>query len=932
MTPRPVNAHPCRHRSRLSRRVLLVLSLLALTGVMVAQTSTSPAEKGILSYRLSNGIMLLAQPRYDITYARASIYLPIPEPLRTRSLELSRTLARLYLDTAPEGQETPRQIMATLDTQVNITRDGPYVAFHLHCLEESLPRAVGTLLDIIAQNRFASPYEEQARQLIRHQQEESEAIGWSVLAPEVEESLLAGRSLSVAVQPNAPLGINPDTLHAAWPLFLDPTRIRLVLSGRGDVAETARVVSEHTQKWKPPKEEVHLDATPAPPTGVDFVEWRHPVSTHRIVIYLTGPGERAADLPAFLVACSTLADGMTSVLGRGFLTPDKMVPALLESRFRLTGNRSLFTVEIACPLSSFDTAELNFFTAAEMVRRGKLLAIDPDRGRNQAFVHAARTLESFDRFHWQLLRTGRPITNAFFTHWRTRLQKVSTKAIQAACARYITLDRAVVLELTGSAGEPRGFTADTFRESMRSLLPLAIRDRLEAFKNIPDIPLALPKADPLPQAGLEYREEVVSSGILRGPDVLLAERYFEPLVWMDIYYPGGRLVEPAKWTGINRLALLQRFLTIRDTQKRLLLDQFEMLGGRFTIVEGLEYSGVRLLFPAYFRKPITGLAFEILHRRQPAEKDIQATLPWARVWDDDDQLPPAEDVLRQAFAGLYGTGTAFTRMIDGLREVTAADVTTHYDRHFYRILPSVAILGCFQGTDLLPEIAESAAGSSFGELKLAPVQMVFPHGKVTESQSSGRQLVDIAFPGPYAGDPDLLRLEVLKWLYFGPQHQAGPAGETWFTILPLMSRGSIHLRFFDPGSDTPATIQATLKWLKELGSGAINSWNLATAIKMAELEEARRSTIPDEQVRWMALNAMWKSNLWKDNVRTEAIHNISKARLKDMINRYFALGKYAVAAVDAPSAAVATPSETAPTPPEEKKAQPPSIPTASSSK
>jgi hypothetical protein len=317
--------------------------------------------------------------------------------------------------------------------------------------------------------------------------------------------------------------------------------------------------------------------------------------------------------------------------------------------------------------------------------------------------------------------------------------------------------------------------------------------------------------------------------------------------------------------------------------------------------------------PNYFRQAVTGQFFKILHRHRPEQDDLAKVLPWQDLWSRSVGESPARQVLTEANATFYGLGNPFGRQTDSPLDLDTETIAHHYSRHFYRVLPHVAILGDIQGTELLPVMSEFVAGSIFTNADLPLLRPVFPPGKLPADPAVDHCVADLVLPGPYAGDKDQVRMEILRWLYFNHPEIMGAFPAAWVDVQPLLSRGSVHIRFLTDGAGLTETVPRILKHLKELAGKPINSWSLATSIKRTQLDYAVRKTDPWSRCHWLAMNSMWGSPYWNDAAYNEILTSIRKDQIREMLLRYFDGDNYSLAylPVAAPPAAE-----------EEKPAQP----------
>lgn len=859
---------------------------------------TAPAEErsiGLQTYSISNGVTVYFQPRYDLEATFVSLYLPFPAIFRNEGPGVARYLGALYLDTAGAGEDSLRQQLATLDATASMDFEGDHLVFRLRCLPGSLNRSLGATLKTIAGGRLREPFLGQARGVIERENRLALSRGWPEIRDRMVESLRQGNRLADVCRELSGEIPRMELLTGIRPGLLDPAKVRLVVTGSSKVGEAIPVLIENVKEWKSEPVDSALRPLPEPLPGFDFDEWQVPADPSRVVLCFRGPADSSPQMHAFCLAASMLAGGFTSLAGKQFYTDQKMIPVIPRCRFFPGEKASYFMVELQTAAPDFDDAERAFFTALRMLTLGKWHAVDLERCRHQAFVLLVESTGRLPVIH-DRIRASRQAENIrSYGDWKEKLEAVKGEAVTEAARQWLTMDRCTVLELPGSKTS-RGYTARSFRETMEGLIPVALKESLEKFTKLPDIPLEVPAADPLPAIKPETVENVVASGILRGPGVLLAERHRLPLIHLEVAYPGGVLTVPDGYRALGNLALLQRFFGCRDGQERLYLERLEMLGGRVEIQEEPEACRVSCVFPAYFRRTVTDHLFRILHWRETKVEDTSRCLSFARLWDGQTQPAPATRLIQETMGRLYGPGNPFARQSGRLSKATVPEIQQYYERQFYRALPRISLVGDFEGTELLAVIGEYVSGSSFSDQTPAPFPAVFNEGKLPDAAAPAGWLEALAFPGPYGGENDLLRLEVLRRLFFETDRQAPPVDRVF--ALPLLSRGCIQIHF-PAGVGTSTTAAGLLDWFKNLAGKPINSWNLATAIKMTELSLAVELSEPDALSDWLVRNALWKGRLWDKAVRDDVFQKISKEQIRDLASRFLLSGKFAHATVPA---------------------------------
>ena len=170
------------------------------------------------------------------------------------------------------------------------------MVFQLLCLPDGMPRALASLMETLATDRLKEPFWSQAESILRGRDLRHQAEGWSAVRDDFETSLALGASLEEAVANVGTPPLPPDVLARCRARMLDPASIRIVLTGRGDVASAARLLLEKTAKWKKPAD-TPAAAPPPSAASAGFAEWNLPADPPAVVVYLGGPGRTSPAWP-----------------------------------------------------------------------------------------------------------------------------------------------------------------------------------------------------------------------------------------------------------------------------------------------------------------------------------------------------------------------------------------------------------------------------------------------------------------------------------------------------------------------------------------------------------------------------------------------------------------------------------------------------------
>ena len=130
-----------------------------------------------------------------------------------------------------------------------------------------------------------------------------------------------------------------------------------------------------------------------------------------------------------------------------------------------------------------------------------------------------------------------------------KLNELAAADLKTTAGMYLDSSRAYIREFI-PAGFSRGFTPESFRETVNILMPLAqsaMEKRLEKLTyNEPEISFSIPE---MPAAAVP--PELKRSSVLRGPDIHIYEVHNAPLVDVGIFYAGGFTDENPADAGIT---------------------------------------------------------------------------------------------------------------------------------------------------------------------------------------------------------------------------------------------------------------------------------------------------------------------------------------------------------------------------------------------
>lgn len=861
---------------------------VAMAAAVSAQVRPAPPPKGLLAFQVAPGFEALAQPRFEEDFGRVSLHVPLPAPLRPQAPSLVKALEILLLDLPPaDGGETGRQILATQDAVASLEFDGESMVAELRGLPGNLPRATALFREVLGRNRLTDADWAALDLEWKARAHRLQAEGWPALRGTLESHIADGLDMGDAIRTIGSPVPDREQVRVLAQALQGNRGLRAVISGRCDPGEVAPRLMVKPGAGSPASPH-SFDAGPEAAYGGSGVRYAAPswaVAAPRLVFYYRGPALDSPRFPAFAAVGALLAGGVTSLAGRALGAGTAPVPFLSEVRLLSSARGTLLAAEYVVPGDRLEDAALRFLAAGERARAGVLGAVDLDRTRNQAFRLAARAIGESDAFHRFILAHRSPVPRDPYAAIRKALNGMDLAELGQASREFLDPDRAFLLEL--ATGESRGVTPAAFAEAVSRRLPAVIREVRAAAEKEKDIPLPPPVASSDTEESPERIGGVVSTGILRGPVVLLSESHRMPLVWLSARYPGGAWASSGS-APLGAMGVWQRLLGCRDGQDRLLLEHLERLGADVQVEEAADATLVTLVCPSCHRTSALGIWARMLHGEDPRAEDLARAVPLGPLLAS---IPPgsARDLDRRALASAYGDNHPVARCGLPAPAPGAAEVSAHYARFLRRCIPAMALTGDFLGTELLAVLGEHMAGSEFGTIPLPTLVESFPEGKSFPEGAAGTEPCTLVFPGVYPGEKDQLLLDVALHLLFEGEGRM-PGVEV--RILSLPPRGCVLLHLEGIGREKGA---ALLRGFQDLRTAPLNSWRLATAAKQVELEYALLAGEPWRHVNWLSFCGLWKSRLSSPEERGNLLRGMRKESLKELLGRSLGSGRWGLA-------------------------------------
>ena len=544
-----------------------------------------------------------------------------------------------------------------------------------------------------------------------------------------------------------------------------PNRAMLIVSG--DII-TSDVLTEMVRFYgRGPRspQKPRLPSKAAPDSGFAYFQKRTRDALPRILVGFRTPSCSSPDFAAVQVLKAILAEGEGSIVKRR-LRDEK--GAVLDAEAELGGieNLGLLSVQMTVHPADIDRAEITFFTEIEILKRQ-----DPDN------EELARAVAQLEMLYWYGLQTVSERAAVLADHefrndWKgmssylDRLRRVKAADITRVARRYLNLDDCILIEHLPAQHEERALTREAVRELIMGLLKPATEQEMAAREKVTRPEYQLPRRTAAFKLS-ELNYPMKRASILRGPELFIREDHTQPLIYMGLYYPGGRLFEEGKNAGITSLLLATLLRDTTETSSERLYRQLEIYGGRIMPIVKEDYFGVSFLVSSASVEPALDLLIEMFKFPKLEDDEVkrQKEILLARISREqaDADVALHSGIRRNLFQGhpyaLPGYGHEA-----GLAGLTPQDVRNWYESTIYLRKPMVVIIGDTRGTSLAEYFVRNFSGSRYQDTKLAenfPKALEKPASDVVE-WSGQPSHVAIAFQVPPWGDEDSPVLEVLR--------------------------------------------------------------------------------------------------------------------------------------------------------------------------
>jgi zinc protease len=564
--------------------------------------------------------------------------------------------------------------------------------------------------------------------------------------------------------------ITREKLDNFYRSLYSPDRITLVIVGdvmRDDVLE--KVAELYAPFQRPSVASIALPEEPGQ-NSLRYGNARGDVQQSYVVFGFHTVAPDHPDYLPLLVLSQVLGAGRGSIFYQQLVERQRLLDSydVYQMSFRGVG---MFVISAAFEPEKVDRVEPGVLAEVEMVRKRELEPVELERAFTLLERQYYRALEDCQSRaehlgHYQAILGDYRERDKFVA--KARL--VTPGQIQAAAEKYLKLENLSIFEYEPRSAPPRTFDAAALKSALDQKIPLAVQKR----KSEGDAGLSAG------ESGKSYasfvsdfkRYPLLHTSVLRGPEVYYKENHTVPLVDIAFLYPGGRLDESEKNSGITELALniaARESDHYRDGSLSLAL---ERLGGTLHTVNAPDYCGFTLSILSRNLAQGVRLLGEViqkpLFRDETVDREKQLQLAQLKRIRENNLAYPLQ-LCREALFKPHPYGYSALGTEAGVNALTSAQVDKWFKENITQIKPVVVMVGDIRGTSVVEEFARDFSGSRFKE-KSAPKRALAPLEGVrerTEQREVKQTATALGFNGPAFSDRDSEVLDVIRNMVSG---------------------------------------------------------------------------------------------------------------------------------------------------------------------
>ena len=678
-----------------------------------------------------------------------------------------------------------------------------------------------------------------------------------------------------------------------------PERMMLVVSG--DI-RAGEVLNEAVRLYGDLKPAGNAGGGSIKASQKDFRyrEIRGEIPTPHLLFGFHAPEVNSRDYPALEVLHAVLGIGNGSVLSARLRDGKRII---LDGKTELSTGPGFayLTINIKTMPQDIDRCEIAVLTELELIKRKAPTAVDMERAWGQlervyrsqveTVSGRARTLAKFEsRGDWK--RIDRYISE---------LRNVRAEDVQRVAAKYLRLENCSLIEYLPRKEEIENRTIVSVRNTLEALLAPAA-DQEEGLRERETV-LAIE----MPQGKSNFKFSQIQypfkiASVLRGPEIYIREDHTAPLIYMGMFFPGGRLSETDENAGITNLLVRMMLQGSENKSAYRFHRQLEIYGGQLLPVVSDDYFG--FYFSIISKNFGDGFNLMMEAVKTPAfDSDVlerQKTLQIVEAMQPVAWRKRVEDSINSGLFSEFPYSRAAVGNEKSVQNISQASLNEWYDRFVNNRQPVVVIIGDTEGTALAKYFVRHFSGSRFRETEI-PDTYANPLVKTETIETpweKRRSLVFFGFQAPPVGDIDYYAVEVLQ-SYFGNmgrlhheiRENMGISHEIRVFYEPRLRGGSfLAYAVTSPGSEEDV-LKVFEREFRRIVDSPIAYRDYRSAVNTAVGSFLIRRQSPIVEIMDVSMNALAGEGIEEYRSYQTKLQSVYEEDLKDAAERIFKMEK-----------------------------------------
>lgn len=526
----------------------------------------------------------------------------------------------------------------------------------------------------------------------------------------------------------------------------------IILSICGDV-NTESVIKEVVRRYAAmPKGAVKKSESPAEPaqTKLKYNELRGDINQTGLFVGYHTPGLSDKDYYPLRVLTTLLGEGWGSVLNLRLKEDLKLVNSL-SSRLDAVKGVGMFSVQLWLEPQNLDKAELALLTEIEALKERDISEQDLQRAVALIEKDFYTELETVDGRAQTLARFEDVGGFKALDTYLDKIRKVTADDIERVLKNYFQTSRCSILEYQPRSAEARGYTPDSFRQTIDQILPPSVQQRLSEKPEKDLLHAFKPSNTKYKFVPRQLVSPLVRSSIRGGPEIFIKEDHTTPLVSLGVFFSGGKLLEDETNSGITELMLRTVLKGTEKRPARFIATQLEIWGGEVSPVVEDDYFGYTLTILSKNAEDalkllldlMTGPTFEdeeVAKEKQSQLADIIAA--------KDDELVRVIDLFRKAAFGKHPYGLPRHGLASAVQNLKAENLKAWHKAYMMKARPVVCIAGDTEGTALASFFARYLKYTEYDSVKTPKLKEMTLASTVLEKEDRPRQVTSVVLGFP----------------------------------------------------------------------------------------------------------------------------------------------------------------------------------------